>query len=216
MTDYIYFIVPLLAVMTAALAWRHTGTRNARGAESHAAPADMMAAGQEVVDPSLSDAERQTRRLIGNEAYDNMTKVVDGILKHHRFDRSVTVMLTSGPENSEAAAELHRLLPGDSLCLRRTTDKGLDMINVYSKGLRIGRLMLGDADAVSAVMDSAVLTGCYVAEQNSYGDCDTSSVGIIVFHSSCEEFEARTADNDGRTPYKLTVDGPQRIVVYQN
>lgn len=215
MSDYIYYI-PLLMIIALAIAWRLACGNTRPRRMAHATPADLQAAGRPLVDANVTDAERQTRALIGNEAYDRMTATVDQILAAHRFDRSVSVRLTSGPESEEAAKELHSLLPGDTLFLRRTTDKGLDMINVYSHGLRIGRLMLSDAKSVSDVMDSAVITGCYVSEQNSYGDCDTASIGIIVFHSTSEEYAARTADNTQATPYKLTIDGPQRIVLYQN
>lgn len=161
-------------------------------------------------------AEMRTRRLIGDEAFDKMSENVDKILERHRADRSVNVQLTAGPDTPEGSAELHKLLPGDPLWLRKTVEGGMDVVDVYSGGFRIGRLMLGDAARVISVMDSAVVTGSYVSEQNGFGDCDEISLGIVVFHSTPQEYEARREQDADSRPWRITIEGPQRIVLYQN
>ena len=216
MSHYVYFIILLIAVMTAAIIWHFNVKAAQTGRRCYVAPVDMKGAGVQPVDHPVSETERQTRQLIGNEAYDRMTNIVDGILRHHRLDRSVSVRLTAGPDSEEAAKEFHRLLPGDPLTLRRASENDCEFINVYSRGLRIGRLMLGEAEVVSHVLASTVMTGCYVCEQQSYGDCDSMIMGIVVFHSDAETYKARQVATDMAEPYKMTVEGPQRIVLYQN
>ncbi|MDE5876047.1 MAG: hypothetical protein K2H47_00850 [Muribaculaceae bacterium] len=216
MSHYVYFIILLMTVMMAAIIWHFNVKAAQTGRRCYVAPADMKKAGIQPVDRPISETERQTRQLIGNEAYDRMTSVVDNILRRHSRDCSVTVRLTAGPDSAEAAKEFHRLLPGDPLTLRRASENDCDFINVYSRGLRIGRLMLGDAEVVSHVLASTVLTGCYVCEQRSYGDCDSMMMGIVVFHSDAEIYKARQGEADMAEPYKMTVEGPQRIVLYQN
>lgn len=216
MSHYVYFIILLMAVMMSAIIWHFNVKAAQTGRRCYVAPADMKKAGIQPVDRPVNETEYQTRQLIGNEAYDRMTSVVDSILRRHRLDCSVTVRLTAGPDSAEAAKEFHRLLPGDPLTLHRASENGCDFINVYSRGLRIGRLMLCDADVVSHVLASTVLTGCYVCEQKSYGNCDSMLMGIVVFHSDAETYKSRQGEADIAEPYKMTVEGPQRIVLYQN
>lgn len=159
--------------------------------------------------------ENATRRLIGDEAYERMEENVRGILSGHRADRSINVSLSTGPDTPQGEQEFHSLLPGDPLWLRRSSEEGVDVVDVYSGGYRIGRLMLEAAQRVISIMDKDVITGSYVSEQNSYGDCDTSSLGIVIFHTPRATMAAEENTSD-TAPYRITVNGPRRIVLYQN
>lgn len=165
---------------------------------------------------SLDEEVKTHRSILSDETYLQMTQRIDEILHRHRLDKSVTVHLSKGPDNEDGAAELHSLLPGDPLWLCRTIRDSLDVIDVYSGGYRIGTLTMSQARAVLDVMESAVVTGSYVSAQNCYGECSKVDLDLILFHSSREEYEARKSTAAEALPYRITVEGPQRIVLYQN
>lgn len=133
--------------------------------------------------PDESEADYKTRKLIGTEAYTDMLHRVAAVLRSHLKDRYVKVTLTSGADSPEGENELHHLLPGDPLHLSRYAEDGAEYFDVYSRGFRVGRLMFDEAEAVSEIFRASVITGVYVAEQNSYGPCPTFDLTIAVFHS---------------------------------
>lgn len=130
----------------------------------------------------MNDEESSTRRLIGDEAYEKMVASVDDVIRRHSSDRCQSFGLSSGPDSDPGWRQLHKLLPGDPLWLRKDSDGGLDCIDVYSEGYLIGRLMLTAAEKAAEIMDSKTVTGAYVAEQNSYGDSNIVSLRIILFY----------------------------------
>lgn len=165
------------------------------------------------------DPETRTRILIGDDVYAEMSRRVDELLESHISDQCVTVQLTAGSECAEASKRLHALLPGDRLTLCRNVEEGVAMIDVYSDGYRIGRLLLGDAETVFDVMRESHITGVYVAEQNCYGDCPYVAMKIIVFHSPAlaREWEIRNERDSSVSTYKITFSiGDESLEVYQN
>ena len=171
---------------------------------------------EESSDPGYTltpEGEAMTRALIGDDTFETMKFTVENILKRHKDDNGVTISLTSGCESAHASSVLHSLLPGDELSLVKNEECGLEMIDVYAAGYRVGRLLLGDADIALSVMRDNTLTGAYVAEQNCYGDCNIVDMKIILFFSPRASIE-HLSEKD--TPYKITIDGVKPIVIFQN
>lgn len=163
-------------------------------------------------DPAAYDS---TRSLIGDEAYEEMTRRVDTLLSIHRCDESVAVCLTSGPDNRPEADELHHLLPGEPVKLTRNDENGVECVDVYSRGFRIGRLMLADAEIAIEVMRDSMITGVYVAEQNCYGDCEDIAMRLVIFHCP-ERRHISSAIIDERKPYRVRFQGINPIELFQN
>lgn len=219
MTDTLLIIL-LLAVMLLATAGL-AGTEGRRRRLARRMESAQKAFTQEIKHESAHPApelssEEYTRRLIGDEAYARMEKKVEHILRYHRGEKSINVSLTAGPDTEHGREELHRLLPGDPLWMRKNVEGGMDVIDVYSGGYRIGRLMLDDAAKALRIMRTSILTGSYVAEQNCWGNCDDVALGIILFHSSPEEYEARRHSEAGALPYRIVIEGEDPMVLYQN
>ena len=138
---------------------------------------------------SLKDecATLRTIDLIGEEAYDRMTEQIGKVLKRHESHCCTIVNLTCGPDSREGSEELHSLLPGVELNLVACSQEGLDCIDIYHNGARIGRLLLDDADQLFDIMKSSRITGTYVAEQNCYGIETSHQMCIIVFYKPAEK-----------------------------
>ncbi len=160
-----------------------------------------------------TESELHTRALIGDDNFERMRDTVENLLQRHVADKCINVELTSGADSEEGARRLHSLLPGDPLTLRKNTESGLELVDVYSDGYRVGRLLLGDADKAIDVMKNSSLTGVYVAEQNCFGDCSYVDLRLILF------FTPRIAaenEQQADTPYRFTINGPKPIILYQN
>ncbi len=163
-----------------------------------------------------SAEEQATRDLIGDEKYEAMSHHVSELLKRHANDNFKTVMLTSGSIDRTALSTLHSLLPGDSVRLQDNTRHGIPDVGVYVGEERIGRLLLDDATEALEAITGTMVTGAYVAEQNSYGDeSDSISVKLIIFFTSAR-VPAEVKDGSSRTPYKVVYRGLRPIVIYQN
>lgn len=142
------------------------GTENNIGTEKH----------------SYTDADLNTISLIGLDAFKEMSARIDRILHSHRGDKSISVTLTCGPSDTICAARLHTLLPGDSISLKIRDNKGVNVVDVFADDMKIGSLVLTEADAVISTLESNRLTGCYVAEQNCYASPGILSMSIIIFY----------------------------------
>ncbi len=129
----------------------------------------------------------RTVDLIGEKAYHDMTDRIDRILREHCHQQCLTLEMTCGPDNRCCAEELHKLLPGDELCLEPCRESGVEWIDVYSNGMRIGRLALLEAGAVRDTMKSNHIRGVYVAEQNCYGIEDSHKISLIMFYEPKEK-----------------------------
>lgn len=153
----------------------------------------------------------RTVDLIGEKAYNDMTARIDNILREHCHQQCMTLEMTCGPDNRGCAEELHKLLPGDELCLEPCREGGVEWVDIYSNGLRVGRLALLEAGAVRDAMKSNHIRGVYVAEQNCYGIEDSHKISIILFYEPKEKRDveelksvasngnvARQPDNTGR------------------
>lgn len=139
--------------------------------------------------------DRHTEELIGHEAYVAMLDRVDRILDRHRNDACVSINLTSTVSDEDAVDELHHVLPGEPLEMSRYTDGGMECVGVYSRGLKIGSLMLDDAEMYIDTANSNSITGIYVARQDCYGDYSRLDLGIIVYYKVVENAR-RLAIND--------------------
>lgn len=131
-------------------------------------------------------ADARTIDLIGEEAYREMTDRISRVLKKHKEDACLFVNLTCGPDSREGSEELHRLLPGMELSLVPCSQEGLECVDVYHNGARVGRLTLTEADTLYGTMSDNRVMGAYVAEQNCYGIEDSHQMGIIVFYEPKE------------------------------
>lgn len=148
-------------------------------------------------------------------SHEDITQKVNHLITRHKADKCITVALTSGAASREASLRLHSLLPGDPLCLRRNVEGGLELVDVYSDGYRVGRLLLGDAENAFKVMRDSIMTGAYVAEQNCYGDPSSVDLKIILFFTPRQTPMGMSEIAD-ETPYKVTVNGSKPLVLFQN
>lgn len=181
MTDMLLYLA-LFSALTLLMAWMaKRDIRNRHNKKIEAAIADA----HEEMDPK----EAATRQLIGDEAYEKMVARVDEVIRRHQRDNCISVALTSGPDNEKGWKELNRILPGDPVWLKKSSHDGVDCVDVFSGGFRIGRLMLTAAGKVFDVLDNAIVTGSYVAEQNSWGDSNVVAMRIIIFHRPARENE---------------------------
>ncbi|MBD5205892.1 MAG: hypothetical protein HDS84_05910 [Bacteroidales bacterium] len=193
MTDTILFIIIVtLGSVGMSLLARHvimTGRRKGaeyksdkKGVYSDYSPSEDK---QDIKIEILGDAQdreiMRTIQLIGHKAYKEMTNRINNIVKRHRFQNSMTVSLTCGPDTFDGAHELHRLLPGEPLKLIMCRTSGVDTIDAYFNGVRIGRLALTEAYTISEVMKTNRIVGAYVAEQNCYGCLNSHQMNIIIF-----------------------------------
>jgi hypothetical protein len=138
-------------------------------------------------------SETRTIDLIGEEAYHDMTARIERIIELHGHQACQTFTLTCGPDSADGSRELHRILPGCQLRLCACREDGVDWIDVYCNGARIGRMALLDALEISEIMENNHIRGAYVSEQNCYGIEDSHQIGIILFY---EPKEVRTADSE--------------------
>lgn len=209
----VYAALIIVLTVTVCLLARNDYRRERRNASYWDAPIDFSDSRDAVRETSRSetaDDESSTRRLIGDDAYERMVSRVDKLLRRHADDRSLTVSLTSGPDSEAGANELHSLLPGDSLWLRRCEAAEIDAVDVYARGRLVGRLMLAEAGQVERVMDHARITGCYVAEQNCYGDTPGVDLRLIVFFTcsgGAVSSDATLAALTSRGEYKVKIAG---------
>lgn len=206
MSDILIYMA-VISVIVMVIAWRaKTDVRMMRN-RRNLPVADTSA----LSDSELSDSEQSTRMLIGDEAYDRMVARVDKILKRHASDRSLNVGLTSGPTTPAGWKELTSLLPGNPLWLRRSDKGEVKCVEVFSGGYKIGELMLEDARIVSNVLDDNVVTGSYVAEQNSYGDSDVVSMRVILFFRPEHRLEGIETVLDADASYRVEIPGTGRL-----
>lgn len=163
---------------------------------------------QEITDTSHTSAatdtdetESRTIDLIGREAYRAMTERIDGILRKHAHHPCLSLDLTCAPTDRDGADELHRLLPGAELHLLTCNQGGVGWIDVYSNGLRVGRLALLEADAVGKILRCNHVCGVYVSEQNCFGIEDSHRLSLIIFYEDkqAEERQSIPAPSKSRS-----------------
>lgn len=128
------------------------------------------------------DSEQRTIDLIGEDTYNDMTRRIDKILRDHCRQQCVTLNLTCGPDSKEGSQQLHSILPGTELMLNRCEEGGVDWVDVYAGGARIGRLALLEAQTINEIAKLNYIKGAYVAEQNCYGIEDSHRLAIIIFY----------------------------------
>lgn len=126
--------------------------------------------------------DQKTIDLIGEEAYKAMTERIDKILRIHSHEPCITLNLTCGPDTREGSTELHTILPGTPLQLNMCKEGGVETVDIYNNGSRIGRLALLEAMTIKEIMKKNTIRAAYVAEQNCYGIEDSLQMAIIVFY----------------------------------
>lgn len=131
--------------------------------------------------------ETFTRRLIGDDAFEHMRARIASLLRIHRSDRSTSLWLSGCPGDNTGWQELHALLPGMPVTLEDVSHDGISAVAVYSRDVRVGTLLMNEAEKALRLTEKAHLTGAYVAEQNSYGPCDDMSLKIVLFYNKDEE-----------------------------
>lgn len=130
--------------------------------------------------------EEETKELIGEEAYERMTRMIDDILSTHRGEQCIALDLTCGPNTKFGSDELHSLLPGMKLNLVVCNEGGVECIDVYHNGARVGRFALTQAELVRETMRTNNIRGVYVSEQNCYGLEDRLQLSVIIFYKPME------------------------------
>lgn len=133
-------------------------------------------------DPEIS----HTIDLIGKSAYREMTERIERIMKEHSGHKNCKLSLTCGPDTFDGAHELHGLLPGQSVKLLQCRAEGVDTIDVYYNGVRIGRLALNEARHLCSLLEHNSIIAAYVAEQNCYRKIGSHQMDIIVFYKRRE------------------------------
>lgn len=132
--------------------------------------------------PEDFDGIMHTIDLIGEEEFRDMSRRIRDIMKRHSEEKAVTVSMTCGPDTERGAAGLHSILPGSQLQLSICGEGGVRWFDVYSRGDRIGRIALAEAELIGNIMGKNSLTGAYVAEQNCFGIDDLCCLSIIIFY----------------------------------
>lgn len=214
MIDIIATIILLvIALILAMLIGRMQGM-NAR--RRHEAEAIVPCASEDV----FSD---NTRSLLGDDLYEKMEERVTAIVRRHRLENCISVMLTSGPENKKEADTLHHLLPGDELSLVRDCRDGVDTMAVFHGGVHVGDLMLLDVEQVMEISQIGRITGCYVGEQNCYEISDETDLRVLIFFEEDDaraELAEKVMDEDGGTsgpyPYTLNIGKGEDLSVWPN
>lgn len=156
----------------------------------------------------LSENEvRKTIELIGEDAFRKMSERIDEILRSNAGRQALTLDLTCGPDTPEGAETLHTLLPGTSLQLVSCQENGVDMIDIYTDGRRIGRLALSEVETLRSIMKENSLRTAYVAEQNCYGIENSHTMSIVIYYeprNECKTHISHYAKNllrsNGATP----------------
>ncbi len=139
---------------------------------------------------ACAPGEASTRRLIGNEAFERMRSRIASLLRLHKSDRSASLWLAGCPGDPTGWEALHSLLPGMPVSLKDVSHDGIAAVAVYSGRVRVGTLLLDEAERALRVSGSAQVTGAYVAEQNSYGPCEDMSLKIVLFYRDSASPEA--------------------------
>lgn len=121
------------------------------------------------------DSEIATRQLIGDENYEKMVEIVDSIIKKHQYDNHQSFWLTTEPSTERGWQQLHKLLPGDKLSI----NKEIDCAYVYSQNILIGAI-----DYDRDLLDTKMITGIYVAQQECWGDSNTCLLKIIIYYKN--------------------------------
>lgn len=156
--------------------------------------------------------DARTIDLIGEEEYHKMTERIDSLLRRHGHQPCLTLNLTCGPDTDEGADELHHILPGMPLRLNLCSEGGVQWVDVYYNGARIGRLALLESMTLRDAMRHNHIRGAYVAEQNCFGIEDSHMLAIIVFYEPKHDTE-----NVGLAfPGKETATGRQAIDISLN
>lgn len=139
-------------------------------------------------DKSEEDPEiRHTIDLIGKGAYKEMTERIERIMKEHSGHKNCRLSLTCGPDTFDGAHELHSLLPGQPVKLLHCRAEGVETIDVYYNGVRIGRLALNEARHLLSLLEHNSIIAAYVAEQNCYRKIGSHQMDIIVFYKQREK-----------------------------
>ncbi len=128
-----------------------------------------------------NNPEKRTEELIGHDAYVKMIERVDKLIADHKEDGCTIINITSGSNDRDAMHELHHLLPGEPLEMSKYLEDGMECIGVYSRGMRVGSLMLKDAADYLETARNHDVTGIYVARQDCYEDYSHLDLGIIVY-----------------------------------
>lgn len=129
----------------------------------------------------LSDEER-TIALIGQEEFNKMSKRIEDILKKHKDQKCLCLTLTCGPNTKEGDNELHHVLPGEEIRLVLCMEEGVDSIDAYHNGIRIGRFTLIESFIIHKLMKNNHIRGVYVGQQNCYCIEESQDIRLIVFY----------------------------------
>lgn len=179
MTDIILILfIVILASLTFALQTRYE-IRKRREARNR----ERLEALKETT------GDRRTIDLIGEEAYHDMTRRIEEILERHSHQNCINLTLTCGPDTVDGAHELHSLLPGYPIKLVNCSEGGVETVDVYYNGCRVGRFALLDAMTIRRLMSRNHIRGAYVAEQNCYGIINSHQLAIIIFYEPIEKVD---------------------------
>lgn len=188
------FVIAILILMIALVAFNLEMKRSLKAKRE----VQRRAESERILRPN--DAESRTIDLIGEQAYDEMTRNIDEILRRHGHQKCISFDLTCGPDTLEGSDRLHRLLPGTPLQLMLCSEGGVDWVDVYDGGARIGRLALLEAAILKETMRTNHLRAAYVAEQNCFGIEDSHQLSVIVFYDPKEVSKPHLTEVFARKP----------------
>ena len=171
------FLLILIILMASAITFNLQARHRVRTRRE----ATRLRRSEELLRGQSDRAVDHTIDLIGEEEFQRMTERVNLILRRHGHQPCIRLNLTCGPDTPAGADELHHILPGMPLQLTLCSEGGVDWIDVYFNGPRIGRLALMESMILRDAMRSNYVRGAYVAEQNCFGIEDSHLLSIIVF-----------------------------------
>ena len=164
---------------------------------------------------NAGEADERTIELIGEEEFREMSRRIDSIMRRHAGHHGVTLQLTCGPDTKAGADNLHSILPGSPLHLVLCREGGVEWIDVYHCGDRIGRLALNEAALVMQLIKSNEIKAVYVAEQNCYGIEGSHKMIIIIFYVHQQDMDKSRAQSDAKRRL-ARCDGTRFLEICQN
>lgn len=225
MSDSVIYIslFSVILILWIREAWIFSGRRKLAGNSSYSDNDDLFYEedddGDSLRNPHLIGDEpmlQRTVKVIGCSRFTEMSENLVALTDSHRNEgcRMVHISCASGSRNGRNA--LHHLLPGDAVCLTRCLGGDGVRFDVFSKGTCVGRISGDEAEIIARLMHDFRLTGVYVWNQRSYGNCRNVDVELVMFCDTVRDeidvFE-ECADND---PSRLKVSGNVEYFLMQN
>lgn len=153
---------------------------------------------------------------IGERRYREMTDNLHSLLKKHKDDMFVTLSLCPADLSDDCSRILHNLMPGDRLFLLRETVGRSVWFSVFHQGRLIGYISRSESAMIHDIMTDSVVSGAFVWKQNCFGECDFTDLEIVLFYHRRSATSRDNCIDCNTQPYKLSVEGQNPFILYQN